>query len=93
MTRALKEIKHYQKITDQLIPKLPFCRLVKSVLYTLTKEGYRFQKAAIDCIQEAAEAYIVFILSEANLCAIHGKRVTVMPKDLLLLRSLGIIQS
>ena len=44
----------------------------------------RFQESALQAIQEAAEAYIVTLLEEANLCAIHAKRITVQPKDLQL---------
>ena len=33
-------------------------------------------------MQEATEAFFVRLFSDANLCAIHGKRVTVMPKDI-----------
>ena len=37
-------------------------------------------------LQEAAEAHLVGLLEDANLCAIHGKRVTIMPKDIQLAR-------
>ena len=36
------------------------------------------------CLQEAAEAYLVGLLEDTNLCAIHAKRVTIMPKDIQL---------
>ena len=39
-------------------------------------------------MQEAAEAYMVSLLSDANLCALHAKRVTAMPRDLHLARRL-----
>ena len=35
-------------------------------------------------IQEATEAFAVGILEDANLCAIHAGRVTIMPKDIKL---------
>ena len=43
-----------------------------------------FQGCTIICPQEAAEAYIVSLMEDANLCAIHAKRVTIMPKDIQL---------
>ncbi|XP_033731376.1 histone H3-like isoform X2 [Pecten maximus] len=62
-TRALMEIRRYQKTTDLLLRKLPFSRV-------------------------AAEAYLVHLFEDANLCAIHAKRVTVMPKDIWLARKI-----
>ena len=37
-------------------------------------------------VQEAAEAYLVGLFEDTNLCAIHAKRVTIMPKDIQLAR-------
>ena len=37
-------------------------------------------------IQEATEAYMVGVFEDTNLCAIHAKRVTIMPKDIQLAR-------
>ena len=36
--------------------------------------------------QEASEAYLVGLFEDTNLCAIHAKRVTIMPKDIQLAR-------
>mmetsp|Transcript_41381 Transcript_41381/g.69008 ORF Transcript_41381/g.69008 Transcript_41381/m.69008 type:complete len:99 (+) Transcript_41381:1737-2033(+) len=53
------------------------------------QEGdYRWGAEALDAIQEAAEAYMVQIFEDANLCCIHAGRVTVMPKDIQLARRL-----
>lgn len=85
--RALMEIRHYQKSTNLLIRKLPFARLVKEVSSSVF--GYadiRWQSSAILALQEAAEAYLVYLFEDANLCAIHAKRVTIMPKDVQLAR-------
>jgi histone H3/H4 len=46
----------------------------------------RFQGSAIAALQEAAEAYLVGLFEDTNLCAIHAKRVTIMPKDIQLAR-------
>jgi histone H3-like centromeric protein A len=35
-------------------------------------------------LQEATEAHLVGIFEDTNLCAIHAKRVTIMPRDMQL---------
>ena len=52
----------------------------------VVKTDLRFQSAAILCLQEATEAYLVGLLDDANLCAIHARQVTIMPKDIQLAR-------
>ncbi|XP_032227002.1 histone H3.3 [Nematostella vectensis] len=86
-TRALMEIKYYQKTTHLLLRKAPFMRVVKEVadrFYTTSE--LRWQVAALMALQEAAEAFLVRLFEDANLCAIHAKRVTVMPRDIQLAR-------
>ena len=91
-TVALKEIRRYQKSTELLIRKLPFQRLVREIagdhkVITSPLCGkVRFQSLAIKALQEASEAYIVGLFEDTNLCAIHAKRVTIMPKDIQLAR-------
>lgn len=84
-TVALREIRKYQKGTDLLIRKLPFQRLVREIAQDF-KTDLRFQSTAILALQEASEAYLVGLFEDTNLCAIHAKRVTIMPKDLQLAR-------
>ncbi|GBG34750.1 Histone H3 [Hondaea fermentalgiana] len=85
--RALKEIKRYQKSTNLLIQKLPFARVVKEETerYTQSQE-FRWQSEALTALQEAAEAYLVSVFQDANLCALHAKRVTLMVRDIQLAR-------
>ena len=85
-TLALKEIRRYQKSTELLIRKLPFQRLVREVAHALPTKDIRFQSHAILALQEASEAYLVSLFEDTNLCAIHAKRVTIMPKDMQLAR-------
>jgi len=86
-TRALMEIRRYQKNTDLLIPKLPFSRVIREVAQSLGgTSDLRFQTAAIMALQEAAEAFLVTLFEDCVLCAIHARRVTVMPKDMDLAR-------
>jgi len=84
-TVALREIRKYQKSSDLLIRKLPFQRLVREIAQDF-KVDLRFQSHAVLALQEAAEAYLVGIFEDTNLCAIHAKRVTIMPKDVQLAR-------
>ena len=84
-TVALREIRKYQKSTELLIRKLPFQRLVRKIAQDF-KTDLRFQSSAVAALQEAAEAYLVGLFEDTNLCAIHAKRVTIMPKDIQLAR-------
>jgi histone H3 len=84
-TVALREIRKYQKNGNLLIRKLPFQRLVREVAQDF-KQELRFQSHAIQALQEASEAYLVSLFEDTNLCAIHAKRVTIMPKDIQLAR-------
>jgi len=92
-TVALREIRKYQRSTDLLLRKLPFSRLVREVAQDMTTQandytevGLRWQSSAILALQEAAEAYLVHLFEDANLCAIHAKRVTIMQRDIQLAR-------
>ena len=84
-TVALREIRRYQKTTDLLIKKAPFQRLVREVAQDY-KVDCRFQSSAVMALQEASEAYLVGLFEDTNLCAIHARRVTIMPKDMQLAR-------
>ena len=86
-TVALREIRRYQKSTDLLIRKLPFQRLCCEIAQDFRKKkDLRFQGSSVLALQEAAEAYLVGLDEDANLCALHAKRVTIMPKDIQLAR-------
>jgi len=91
-TVALREIRRYQKSTDLLIRKAPFCRLTREIMEAVQKKEITKEKtermagAAILAIQEATESYLVGLNEDTNLCAIHAKRVTIMPKDIQLAR-------
>lgn len=82
-TVALQEIRRYQKSTELLIRKLPFQRLIREIAQDF-KAVLRFQSAAVGALLEASEAYLVGLFVNTNLCAIHEKHVTIMPKDIQL---------
>ena len=84
-TLALREIRKYRKSTDLLIKKAPFIRLVKEILHRkLGKSEIRMQRIAVEAPQEVAEYYITNLFDDANLCALHAKRITLQPKDMQL---------
>lgn len=82
-TVALREIRRYQKSTELLLRRAPFQKLVREIAHELNRE-LRFQSSAVLALQEAAEAYLISLFEDANLCAVHGRRVTIMTKDLQL---------
>uniref|UniRef100_S4RFW3 Core Histone H2A/H2B/H3 domain-containing protein n=1 Tax=Petromyzon marinus TaxID=7757 RepID=S4RFW3_PETMA len=84
-TVALRESRRYQTSTELLIRKLPVQRLVREIAQHF-KTDLRFQSAAIGALQEASEAYLVGLFEDTNVCAIHAKRVTIVPKDMQLAR-------
>ncbi|GMK57262.1 hypothetical protein CspeluHIS016_0400960 [Cutaneotrichosporon spelunceum] len=90
-TVALREIRKYQKSSDLLLAKLPFSRVVREIAYNVTSIAageLRWQSSAILALQEAAEAFLVHLFEDSNLCAVHAKRVTIMVKDMQLARRL-----
>ena len=90
-TRALFEIRHFQKQMELLMRKLPFQRVVREIAHDVAPtaaggEGYRWQSSALNALQEAAEDYLIRLFEDTTLCALHARRVTVFPKDMQLAR-------
>ena len=83
--KALKEIKKYQRGTEMLIRRLPFQRVVKEIIQKIQGD-LRLQLAAIMALQEVGETFLVGLLEQSNLCVLHAKRVTIMPKYVQLAR-------
>ena len=90
---ALREIRWYQRFTENLIKQTPFQKLIREISqeYRICPDGpgtpsvqVRFQSTAIATLQEAAENYIVGLFEDVNLLAIHARRVTIMPRDIRL---------
>ena len=84
-TVALRGIRRYQKSTELLCRKLPVARLIREIAQDF-KTDLRFQASAIGALHEAMEAYLVGLFEDTNLCTIHARRVTIMPKDMQLAR-------
>ena len=87
-TVALKEIRRYQKSTELLIRRAPFKHLVREIMQNMEHGEIvlRVSPAAVTALQEAVEAHLVLLFEYTNLCMIHAKRVTIMPKDMQLAR-------
>ena len=83
---ALRDIRRFQKSTDLLMLRLPFQRLVRELAeeigVSMSGKTYRFQTTAVMALQEATESYLTNLFDDTNLCALHAKRVTIMPKDM-----------
>jgi histone H3 len=83
-TIALCKIRKYQKSTKLLIRKAPFQRLVCKICQ-IFKSDLQMQSMSLLALQEASEAYFIRLFEDTNECAIHGERVTIMPKDMQLM--------
>ena len=82
-TVALREIRKYQKMSDLLVRKIPFQRLIREI-------SQRYGNNSMLAMQEIVEAHFVGLMEDTNLAAIHAKRVTIKPKDVqLVLRIRG----
>lgn len=91
-TVALREIKRFQNSTQLLLRKLPFARLVREILQELGSQVNRWHVSALDALQEAAEAYMITLFEDANIVAINSKRVTIMQRDIRVVRRIrGIL--
>ena len=84
---ALREIRRQQTNTDLIIPRRPFQRLVREIAQGY-KQDLRFQKSALDALQECAEAHLISLFENVQLASIHAKRVTIMKKDFDLIKQL-----
>uniref|UniRef100_A0A8D0L3I5 Centromere protein A n=1 Tax=Sphenodon punctatus TaxID=8508 RepID=A0A8D0L3I5_SPHPU len=90
---AMLEIRKYQKSTNLLIRKLPFARVVREICLVFTRGvDMRWQAMALLALQEAAEAFLVRLMEDAYLCAIHTRCITLFPKDIQLARRIRGIQ-
>ena len=85
-TVALREIRHYQRSGDPLIPRRAMERAIREIAQNLKSPltDLRFQSSAIDALRQSAEHYLISWFEDGQLCAIHAKRVTLMPKDVKL---------
>ena len=84
-TVSLREIRHYQKSGEPLLPVLPFKRVVREIAQDLTRdspEGLRFKKSAFEALQAAAEDFLIETLEKSYKGALREGRVTLIDRDL-----------
>ncbi|XP_017888612.1 histone H3-like centromeric protein A [Ceratina calcarata] len=86
--RVLREIRYLRKTVSLLIPRLPFCRVVREIMVTCfpNTEVERIQASALEALQEAAEAYLVQFFEDCVIMSMHANRVTIKVQDLRLVR-------
>ena len=84
-TVALREIRRFQKCSHVLVPPKRFSQLVREIQQEFGTD-IRYAMAGLAATQEAGEAYVTGLMEDTNLCAIHAKRVTILPKDMQLAR-------
>jgi histone H3 len=82
---VLREIRKYQKSTKMLLGKAPFQRLVREVCSNMHND-LKFQSTGMLALQEAAEAFLVGVLEDTNMCAALAGRITVTVQDMRLAR-------
>jgi histone H3 len=81
---ALREIRKIQKATNLLIMKAPSQHLVHKLAQKIRKCNLGMQSTAVLALQEAVEYVMIDVYSDTNLCAMHGKHITIKPKDMVL---------
>ena len=85
-TVALRDIRHQQKHSDEFaFPKANFERLVREIGQDYG-EDLRYNRKFKELFQLVVETYLIELMSCSNLCALHIKRQTVLPKDIQLAR-------
>lgn len=83
----IREIHHYQKTTNLVISKLPFSRLVREIAQDVRlnyrdENEFRWTSKALEAVQTASEDFLIELLENSQLMAIHAGRSTIMEKDL-----------
>ena len=86
--KALRDIKKFQSLTELLIRKLPFQRLIRELIQA-RQSDLKVQGLAMKALQEVGEVFLVGLLEQVNLCTIHAKHVMIMPKDIQLAKRMG----
>ena len=69
-TRALMEIRRYQRTTNLLLRRLPFSRLVREITQNAHGADMRFQARALEALQEAAEVYLTHLFEDAYVISV-----------------------
>ncbi|ENN70926.1 hypothetical protein D910_05587 [Dendroctonus ponderosae] len=81
--KTFREIRHYQQMTDVLIPKISFQRLIMEILRSFNPDA-RIAHSAVEACQVVAEHYLVELFNDSQRAANHARRKTVQPRDMQL---------
>ncbi|XP_022916704.1 uncharacterized protein [Onthophagus taurus] len=81
-TTTMNSIKYLQKSTKLLIPKLPFARVVREILYARSADVNQMQQLALAALQESCELYLTHLFEDANMLAMHANRITLSADDM-----------
>ena len=88
-TVALREIRKYQRSTDNLVPAAPMERVVRSILQEQGHTDIRLSKKGMAAIHEAAETYLAEQFNVMCELAIFRGGVTITAKDLAMAKKLN----
>lgn len=81
-TVALREIRKYQKTTENLVPKTAVLRLVREIISEKTEESFQLTKGAKQLLHDLFEDEGVKQFQITQLAALHAGRVTIQPSDM-----------
>ena len=82
---AVQEIRKHQKCTEVLLMKTPFQRLVREITQAIRPNPSSKQSALL-ALQTTAEYYLIGLLHDVNLAAIHAKRITLKSTEIAVAR-------
>lgn len=84
---VVREIKYFQGNVMDLVPKAAFLRILKDRMKSVSGgEPFRMSRMAVDLFQESYETYLSTLFESSYWCSIHGKRVTLFPSDIELVK-------
>jgi histone H3/H4 len=73
-----------------MIPRLAIARVIREILQDVRpRDDYRLASSTVLALREAAEGFLVRLFEDANLCAMHAKRITLFPSDIRLANRLS----
>jgi histone H3/H4 len=84
-SNPIREIKQQQKKTNLILPAAPFRRIVDEITSDQNEEEFRFQRAAVDAIQTAAESMLIRMFQDSNRVAVSNGRETLKMEDIKLI--------
>ena len=81
--KPILSVKNFEETTQYVIQRKAFQYLIRDLTRKRNTE-LKFQKAAIDALLEASEAYLVRLFEITTMLANHAKRTTINPTDIRL---------